>query len=255
MSQAWLVASGKGGVGKSFVTSALGVSLAMKQRQTVAVDADMGLRSLDLILGLEGRIVYDVVDVAEKNCKLRFALVEDAGHPALSLLPAAQMGDSDSLDPADWDRILRKLHKRFSYILIDAPAGLERGVTNAMECSDQCLLVTTPDDVAIRDAERVVALLHEKKKPRPMLIINRIRPDWVRTGQMYSPQTIANLLDVPLLGYLPEDPEILHALSRHKTVMDTVCPAQEAMDRISRRFLGEYVSMPSFTKRRFFMRR
>jgi septum site-determining protein MinD len=252
MSQSWMIASGKGGVGKSTITAALGVALARRQLSTVAVDMDIGLRSLDMLLGMHSRIVYDVIDVANKDCKLRYALLQYLQAPALSLLPASQLGTSADLTPELMERIVRKLKKRFSYVLMDAPAGLERGVTSALEHADYTLAVVTPDDVSIRDAERLIALLEANRKPRPMLVVNRVVPELVQSGDMYSPQVVANTLDVPLLGYIPEDQAVLRALARHQTVMDLDCPARDALTRISQRFLGEYVPMPAFRRRRFF---
>jgi len=252
MSQAWMIASGKGGVGKSTITAALAVALARRQLSTVAVDTDIGLRSLDMLLGLHNRIVYDVIDVANKDCKLKYALVEYMQSPSLSLLPASQLGTSGDLSPELMSRIVRKLKKRFSYILMDAPAGLEGGVISAMENADHTLLIVTPDDISIRDAERLISMLDAAHKPRPMLVVNRVVPAMVRRGEMYSPQTVANTLDVPLLGYVPEDQAVLRAQAHHQTVMDIACPARDALTRISQRFLGEYVPMPGLLRRRLF---
>ena len=256
MSQAWMIASGKGGVGKSTITAALSVALAKRQLQTVAVDTDIGLRSLDMLLGLHNRIVYDVIDVAHKDCKLKYALVQYPPAPSLSLLPASQLGTSADLNAELMARVVHKLKKRFSYVLLDAPAGLERGVFNTLLNTDHTLLVVTPDDVCIRDAERLIAMLEQNHKPRPMLVVNRVVPDMVARGEMYSPQIVANTLDVPLLGFIPEDKAVLRALNSHHSLMDEVCPAREAVNRITQRFLGEFVPMPAFTKhRRLFGRR
>ena len=256
MSQAWMVVSGKGGVGKSTITAALSVALARRQLLTVAVDTDIGLRSLDMLLGLQNKIVFDMIDVANKECKLKYALVQYAQAPALSLLPASQLGSSGDMNADLMGKIVRKLKKRFSYVLMDAPAGLERGVTNTLVNADHTLLIATPDDVSIRDAERVISVLELNHKPRPLLIVNRVVPEMVLAGEMYSPQTVANTLDVPLLGYVPEDRAVLHALANHHTVMDEEGPARQALERISQRFLGEYVPMPGFErKHRLFGRR
>ena len=150
---------------------------------------------------------------------------------------------------------MRKLKKRVAYVLLDAPAGIERGVHNLVAAADHTLLVTTADDISIRDAERVIALLEEKKKPRPMLIVNRVIPEMVLSGEMYSPQTVANTLDIPLLGFVPEDRAVIGAINRHESFMDMNCPAREAMDRICQRFLGEYVPMPAFPKKRSLFRK
>lgn len=252
MSQSWMVVSGKGGVGKSTLTASLAVALARRQLPTVAVDMDIGLRSLDMLLGLQNRIVYDVVDVANKDCKVRYALVEYAQAPSLSLLPASQLGSFGDLSSATMHRVVKKLKNRFSYVLLDAPAGLSQGLDIMLPNVDHSLLVVTPDDVSIRDAERVIALLSQNQKPRPMLVVNRVIPELVASGDMYDPQTVANVLDVPLLGYVPEDRAVLRALNRHQSVMDEKCPAQEAFTRISQRFLGEYMPMPELKRKRSF---
>jgi len=246
MSQSWMILSGKGGVGKSAVTSSLGLALAKRQLTCCCMDLDIGLRSLDMLLGMQNKVVYDVLDVARKDCKLKYALIQHAQHEALALLPAAQLGDVDRLSQQDLERIIRKLKKRFGYVLLDAPAGMGPGIRRALECADHTLLVTTPDDIAMRDAERVIALLEEAGKPRPMLLVNRVVPDLVTSGDMYTPQTVASTLDVPLLGYLPEDRAVLSAINRHESFMLQEGPAQAAMERVAQRFLGEYIPMPPF---------
>jgi len=191
-------------------------------------------------------VVYDVLDVAHKDCKLKYALITHAVHEQLSLLPAAQLGDVTGMDADDMARIVKKLKKRVGYVLLDAPAGIGRGVDNLLPSVDHTILVVTPDDVSIRDAERVIARLEEAGKGRPMLIVNRVIPEMVLEGTMYSPQTVATTLDVPLLGYVPEDRAVLAAINRHESFMEQVCPASEAMNRIAQRFLGEFVAMPAF---------
>ncbi len=250
-----MIASGKGGVGKSFLAAALGVALAKRQLPTVVVDTDIGLRSQDLLLGLQNKVVYDVVDVAHKDCKLRYALVTHSRYPALSLLPASQLGQSGDLSAERLSRIVLKLKKRFAYVLLDAPAGLETGLRNDIAATDHTLLVATPDDVSIRDAERLLGLLDELHKPRPMLVVNQVDLSLVRDGVLYAPQTVASTLDVPLLGFVPEDAHVRRALARHESPMEIACPAQAAMDRITRRFLGEYVPLPAMPKPRLFGRR
>jgi len=157
------------------------------------------------------------------------------------------------MDAADMERIVKKLKKRAGYVLLDAPAGIGRGVDNLLPCVDHAILVVTPDDVSIRDAERVIARLEEAGKGRPMLIVNRVIPEMVTEGTMYSPQTVAATLDVPLLGYVPDDRAVLAAINRHESFMSQECDAAAAMNRIVQRFLGEYVPMPAFeTKKRRF---
>lgn len=250
MSQAWLVVSGKGGVGKSAVASALGIALAKRGMQCCCVDNDNGLRNLDMLMNMHNKVVYDVLDVARKDCKLKYALIHHATHDGLSLLPAAQLGGAGDIDADDMCRIVRKLKKRAAYVILDAPAGIGRGVKNLIPSADRALLVTTADDVAIRDAERVISLLEEAGKGKPMLIVNRVIPEMAASGEMYSPQTVAATLDVPLLGFIPEDRSVIAAVNRHESFMDQEGPAREAMERIAQRFLGEFVPMPAFTKKR-----
>lgn len=246
MSQTWMIISGKGGVGKSMLTSALGVALARRNMSCCCVDMDIGLRNLDMLLGMQNKVVYDVLDVAHKDCKLKYALITHAVHSSLSLLPAAQLGDVNQMDADDMQRIVKKLKKRVGYVLLDAPAGIGRGVENMLPSVDHAILVVTPDDVSIRDAERVIARLEEAGIGRPLLIVNRVIPEMIADGEMYSPQTVAALLDVPLLGYVPDDRAVLAAINRHESFMEQSGSAKDAMERIAQRFLGEFVAMPSF---------
>ncbi|MBO5502455.1 MAG: septum site-determining protein MinD [Clostridia bacterium] len=250
MSQSWLILSGKGGVGKTMLTASLGIALAKKNLKCCCVDADIGLRDLDLLLGMENSVVFDMLDVARKDCKLKYALQAHHTLENLTLLPASQNGSSKDLDADTFERIVKKLKKKAGYVLTDAPAGIERGLKNLLPASDYSILVTTPDDVAIRDAERVLALLDEKKKPRPMLVVNRLNEQLAASGDCYTAQTVANTLDVPLLGYIPEDPAVVAAINRHESFMEQDCAAAAAMDRICRRFLGEYVPLPDIRKKR-----
>ena len=250
MGQVWTIASGKGGVGKTMITAALGTTLSSRHLRCAVMDGDIGLRNLDLWLGMENRIVFDVLDVAKKECKLKYALVQNAKHPALSLLPASQMGDPADLDADALAWVLEKLKKHFTYVFMDAPAGLGPSVHAMLKTTDEILLVTTPDDIAIRDAERLIALSDEHRKSRPLLVVNMIYPELVCAGEMYSPRTVANVLDIPLLGFIPHDLQVLRAASRHEPFMDTDCPAKQAMDRICRRFTGDPVPMPEFHKKR-----
>ncbi len=250
MSQAWMIVSGKGGVGKSTIASALALALARREMTCCCVDADMGLRSLDMLFNMHNKVVYDALDVAHKDCKIKYALIPHAQREGLSLLPAAQLGKLSDIGAGDMERIVRKLKKRAGYVLLDAPAGIGKGVKNLIPTIDHCILITTADDIAIRDAERVIALLEESGKGRPMLIVNRVIPEMVASGEMYSPQTVAEVLDVPLLGFIPEDRTVLASINRHESFMERECPAQAAMERITQRFLGEYVPMPSLAPKK-----
>ena len=250
MSQAWMVISGKGGAGKSTVTAGIAIALARHTMQCCCVDADIGLRNLDMLFNMQNKVVYDVLDVAHKDCKLKYALIPDTLHEGLSMLPASQLGDVKAMNADDMCRIIKKIKKCAAYVLVDAPAGLGRGVDNLLPAVDHTVLVCTADDVSIRDAERVISVLEAAGKPRPMLVVNRVIPEMVVSGEMYSPQTVAATLDVPLLGYVPEDRTVIACINRHESFMDRECPAREAMERITQRFLGEFVPMPPLVHKR-----
>jgi septum site-determining protein MinD len=244
MINAWMLASGKGGVGKSTLAAALAVALVRAGKKAALVDMDMGLRSLDIHLGMENSVVYDVLDYVRGDCRLSQAVLRHLDMLALSLLPAAQTGSAQDIGGEQIKKIVQKLLKRHDYVLVDAPAGLTRGTEQILDGVENTLLVVTPDDVSIRDAERIVDLCRKKEKPAPMIIVNRVYPELVVSGDMHTPRTVADTLDVPLLGYVPEDTEVLRALKNHRTVMDTDCPARHAVERIARRLTGYEVPMP-----------
>ncbi len=256
MSQAWMIASGKGGVGKSTLAAALAVGLAMREQRVAVVDADIGLRSLDVMLGLENHIVYDLVDVIRGACKLKQALVPHWRYPSLSLLPAAQMCDSAQVTALDMQRIIQRLKKNFAYVLVDCPAGIGRGFQNVLGAADDSILVTTPDDIAMRDIERVCGLIADYGLPRPMLIVNQAMGDMVRSGEMYPPQTVAQTLDLQLLGVVPKSEQVYRQLLGHMTAIEGKGNVQAALNRIVRRLVGEQVPLPVIEKdsRTAFMR-
>lgn len=241
MSSIHLITSGKGGVGKSTLAASLGAALSKDGRQIVLVDTDIGLRSQDLFLNLESRVVFDLLDVTTGRCLLTQALLESPDLPGLFLLPAAQFARCKDLEPKKLRRVLSLLQQRFDFVLIDCPAGLERGLRNVLNAcaSDKItpsvLLVVTPDDLCIRAAERVASLLDAKGLPRPQLLVNRLSPDLIRSGDMYTAQTIAALLDLPLLGEIPEDPGIRLAQLRRRPLLAFDCEARSAILRIASR--------------------
>lgn len=243
MINTWMIASGKGGVGKSTLAAALAVALVRQGRKAVLMDMDIGLRSLDIHLGMENSVVYDVLDYARGDCKLSQAVLNSLSLPELGLLPAAQLGTAEEIEPELLDKIFRKLAKHYDFVLADAPAGLTPVIGMLLQSAENTLLVVTPDDVSIRDAERVVSLCREGGRPAPLLIVNRVLPALVASGDMLTPQAIADSLDIPLLGYVPDDVEVLKALHRHQTVMDTDCPARFAIERIAKRLSGQAVPM------------
>ena len=173
---------------------------------------------------MENSVVFDVLDYVRGDCKLTQAVLKHLQIPGLGLLPAAQMGTPEELGEAQLRKIFKKLAKHFDYVLVDAPAGLTRGLNTILDCVENTLLVVTPDDVSIRDAERIVTLCREHDKPAPMIVVNRVIPALVQSGDMYTPQTVADTLDVPLLGFVPDDTAVLKALNRHQTVMEEGLP-------------------------------
>lgn len=247
MGKAWLIASGKGGVGKSTVVSALAVGLARQGLKTCIVDADIGLRDQDALLGLENRIVYDLVDVCNKDCRLQQALISPPSEPKLTLLPAAQFARAKELDPKAFRRIITELKRTNDHVLIDGPAGIERGLRGLLSADvEETVIICTPDDVCIRNAERAVFTLDGKHLPRPWVIVNRLNPELIRGGEMYSAEVVAQTLDLPLLGEIPEDPVIYRALITHMSLMDADCEGQRALSRIARRMAGGSIPFPAY---------
>ncbi len=247
MSSVYLFASGKGGVGKSTVTANLATLLARAGYTVALIDADIGLRSQDAFLGMENRVVYDLVDVAGGKCLLSQALLSDLDLPRLHLLPAAQFARARDLSPRQLKKILTVLREDHDFILIDCPAGIEKGLRTVLNAgADETVLLVTPDDLCIRDAERTCALMDNKRLPRPRLIVNRLNNDLIHGGMMYSAGTVSQVLDLPLLGELPEDPAFTLAQLRHRLVIDYRCEARLALLRIAGRMAGASVPMPEY---------
>ena len=258
MCTTYLFASGKGGVGKSTLAACLAAALARAGKSVVLIDADLGLRSQDLLLGLENSVVYDLIDVAEGRCQLAEALLEVPDIPKMRLLPADQFVRARALDPKKLKKIIAQLSLRQDLILIDCPAGLERGLRNVLNAggSLETILVVTPDDLCIRDAERVMSLVEAKNLPRPRLIVNRLRNDLIFSGDMYSAAAIAGLLDLSLLGEVPEDPAFCLAQLRHRLAIDYACEARGALCRIADRMMDKEQPFPEYGKKKtsFFRR-
>ncbi len=244
MAQSWMIASGKGGVGKSTICGCLAMGLAMKGEPVVVVDTDIGLRNMDTVLGLENNIVYDICDVTDKECKLFDALVRHPVYPNLYLLPAAQFRKVKAIDRSDLGKIIRKLKSRFSHVLVDCPAGIDRGLLNSLNATDEIIIVTTADDMAIRDAEQTANLLMKKHQPHPQLIVNRLMPNLIKAKEMYSAQTVSNILDLPLLGAIPYDEELYRSLLLHHSPLETEGMAYKAITRIVNRMQGNWVPVP-----------
>jgi len=243
-SQGIVITSGKGGVGKTTSTANLGHGLAEQGYKVCLVDADIGLRNLDVVMGLENRIVYDLVDVVEGNCKLRNALIKDKLNENLYLLPAAQTRDKDAVQPEQMIELNRQLREQFQYILIDCPAGIERGFKNAIAGADAAIIVTTPEVSAVRDADRIIGLIEAAEIPAPKLIINRLRPDMVKKGDMMDIDDVIEILAIDLLGVVPDDESIIVSTNRGEPViLDKHSRAGQAYRNISRRIAGEDVPL------------
>lgn len=236
------ITSGKGGVGKTTTTANLGVSLARLGKKTVVVDADIGLRNLDVVMGLENRIVYDLVDVVEGRSKLRQSMIKHKQFPDLYLIPAAQTRDKTSVSPADMIDICNKLKPEFDFILIDSPAGIERGFRNAVAPADEVLIVTNPEVSAVRDADRIIGMLEAENKEPGKLIINRIKPEMVKKGEMLSAADVTDILAIQIIGIVPEDEHVIPASNSGVPVtLNENSRAGTAFRNIARRLCGEDV--------------
>lgn len=231
--------SGKGGVGKTTATANLATALASDGKKVVCIDGDIGLRNLDVVMGLENRIVYDIVDVIEGRCKLKQAMIRDKRHPELYLIPAAQTRDKNAVSPSDMIRICNDLREDADFVIIDSPAGIERGFRNAIAPADKVLLVTNPEVSAVRDADRVVGILEAEEKGNPLLILNRLNPALVRNNDMLSAEDVLDLLSVPLIGIVPEDESVLIGSNRGApAVTDAKSRAGQAFRNIAKRLQG-----------------
>ncbi len=239
-----VVTSGKGGVGKTTTTANIGTGLATRGKRVALIDADIGLRNLDVVMGLENRIVYDLVDVAEGRCRLRQALIKDKRYEQLYLLPAAQTRDKEAVSPEQMKTICGELVREFDYVLVDSPAGIEGGFKNAIAGADQAIIVTTPEVSAVRDADRIIGLLEASELHEPRLVLNRIRPDMVRKGDMMDIDDVIEILAVPLLGVIPEDEDIIVSTNRGEpAVLDNSSRAGQAFRNIVRRIEGEDIPL------------
>lgn len=247
MSEAIVVTSGKGGVGKTTTSANLGVALALAGKQVVIVDADIGLRNLDVVLGLENRIVYDLVNVIEGECKLRQAVIKDKRLKGLHMLPAAQTRDKNAVRPDDMKRLVAEMKESFDYVILDCPAGIEQGFKNSIAGADRAIIVTNPEVSAIRDADRVIGLIEANELPEPKLIINRYRPGMVSRGEMMSRQDILEILAIPLLGIVPEHEDVVVSTNRgNPAAFDDNSPVGQAYRRIAARIQGQDVAIPNF---------
>lgn len=249
MSRIIVVTSGKGGVGKTTTTANLSMTLARRGRKVAVVDADFGLRNLDLLLGLENRVVYTAVDVLSGQCRLEQALVKDKRQPNLVLLPAAQNRTKDAVNPDQMKQLVLALAQTYEYVFVDCPAGIEMGFQNAIAAAKEAIIVTTPEIAAVRDADRVVGLLEANNIKKIQLVVNRIRPAMVQANDMMSVEDVQEILAIPLIGVVPDDERVIVSTNKGEPLVLSETPslAGSAFDNIARRLEGEKVEFLDLT--------
>lgn len=248
MSNVIVITSGKGGVGKTTTTANLGVGLALMGKNVALLDTDIGLRNLDVVLGLENRIVYDLVDVVEGTCRLKQALIKDKRYSGLSLLPAAQTRNKMAVTPEQMKTLVQNLEEEFDYIIIDCPAGIERGFSNAIAAAKSAIVVTVPEVSSVRDADRIIGLLGANEITEIRLLINRFRPELVKKGDMLAIDDTLEILGVDLIGVVPEDELIFRSSNLGEpAVTDSSSKAGMAYSNVVKRLVGESVPMMTLT--------
>ncbi len=238
-SEVIVVTSGKGGVGKTTTSANVGTGLATLGKKVCLIDTDIGLRNLDVVMGLENRIVYNLVDVVEGNCRVKQALIRDKRHPGLYLMPSAQTRDKSAVSPGQMIKVIEHLKEQFDYIILDCPAGIEQGFQNAIAGADRALVVTTPEVSAIRDADRIIGLLEANGFSKMDLIINRLRSDMVKRGDMMSAGDVVDILGIPLIGIVPDDEHVVIATNQGEPLVGSDTPAGSAYARIVSRVEGK----------------
>ncbi|MBP3703611.1 MAG: septum site-determining protein MinD [Lachnospiraceae bacterium] len=243
MGEVIVITSGKGGVGKTTTTANVGTGLAKEGKKVVLIDTDIGLRNLDVVMGLENRIVYNLVDVIEGNCRIKQALIKDKRYPNLYLLPSAQTRDKTSVNPEQMGKLANELKEEFDYILLDCPAGIEQGFKNAIAGADRALVVTTPEVSAVRDADRIIGLLEANEVGQTDLIVNRLRSDMVKRGDMMSADDVVEILAINLIGVVPDDESIVISTNQGEPLVGSKCLAGQAYENICRRIMGEDVPL------------
>ena len=238
MGEVIVITSGKGGVGKTTTTANIGAGLSKFDKKVVVIDTDLGLRNLDVVMGLENLIVYNLVDVIEGTCRLKQALIRDKRYENLYLLPSAQTKDKTAISPGQMKKLTSQLKDEFDYILLDCPAGIEQGFQNAIAGADRAIVVTIPEVSAIRDADRIIGLLESNQLKKIDLIINRIRMDMVKRGDMMSVDDVTEILSVPLIGALPDDEQVVIGTNQGEPVVGLDSKAGKAYLNICKRIMG-----------------
>ena len=241
MGEVIVITSGKGGVGKTTTTANIGAGLSESGKRVVVIDTDLGLRNLDVVMGLENLIVYNLVDVIEGHCRMKQALIRDKRYENLYLLPSAQTKDKTAISPGQMKKLTSELKEEFDYVLLDCPAGIEQGFQNAIAGADRAIVVTTPEVSAIRDADRIIGLLEKNHLRDNHLLINRIRMDMVRRGDMMSVEDVTEILSIPLIGAIPDDEQVVVATNQGDPVIGMNSVAAKAYANICRRIMGEDV--------------
>ncbi|MCM3717008.1 septum site-determining protein MinD [Fictibacillus phosphorivorans] len=253
MGEAIVITSGKGGVGKTTTSANIGTALALSGKKVCLVDTDIGLRNLDVLMGLENRIIYDLVDVAEERCKLNQALIKDKRFECLYLLPAAQTKDKSSIQPEQVKKIVQELKQDYDYVIIDCPAGIEQGFKNAVAGADKSIVVTNPEISSVRDADRIIGLLEQEELEPPKLIVNRLRNHLAKSGDMLEVDEIVSVLSIELLGVVIDDENVIKAANKGEPVaMQPDSKASIAYRNIARRILGESVPLLSLEEEKGF---
>ncbi len=257
MSEVIVITSGKGGVGKTTTSANLGCGLATSGKKVALVDADIGLRNLDVVMGLENRIVYDLVDVVEGSCRLKQALIKDKRYEGLYLLPAAQTRDKNAVSPEQMKKLCESLKEEgFDYIIMDCPAGIEQGFKNAISGADRAIVVTTPEVSAVRDADRIIGLLEANGLNNPKLILNRLRIDMVKRGDMMTLEDVNEILAIDILGVVPDDESIVITTNRGEPAVSVEdSKAGQAFRNITKRILGENVPFMELEVQEGFLKR
>ena len=253
MGEVIVITSGKGGVGKTTTTANIGAGLSKFDKKVVVIDTDLGLRNLDVVMGLENLIVYNLVDVIEGTCRLKQALIRDKRYENLYLLPSAQTKDKTAISPGQMKKLTSQLKDEFDYILLDCPAGIEQGFQNAIAGADRAFVVTTPEVSAIRDADRIVGLLEANEMQRIDLIINRIRMDMVKRGDMLKVEDVNEILSLPLIGVVPDDEQIVVSTNQGEPLVGSSSMAGQAYMNVCKRLLGEEVPFLNLDAKRGMM--